>query len=262
MKAKLKEGDSLSDYSCIVLAAGDSTSFINPEGNGPKTLADLNGKPVIRHVVDNAIAAGIPAHKVTVVVKRALEDDFRKVFRGTDVRLAFQDAARGSAHAAQLVMEQGQLAPCKQVLILMGDQPLLQPATLSNMMVRQAQGKRLVTVATFRGNRMRSAFKKCGAILYESGRLTIARPAATVDQAIDLHAGPYAFLRSWLHECIMHIDFNRPGEVHVYLAVEAAATLGNGVLTFPIADAWEALGVDTYDALQAIRQGDRSYLNL
>ncbi len=235
---------------------------MNPEGNGPKTLADLNGEPVIRHVVNNAIAAGIPAHKVTVVVKRVLEDDFRKVFRGTDVRLAFQDVARGSAHAAQLVMEQGQLAPCKHVLMLMGDQPNLQPSTLLSMMTRHAQSKRLVTVATFRGSRTRMAFKKCGAILYENGRLTIARPATTVDQVIDLHAGPYAFLRSWLHECITHIDFSQTGEVHVYLAVEAAAPLGNGILTFPITDPWEALGVDTYDALAAIRRGDRNYLNL
>ncbi len=252
----------MSDYSCIILAAGDSTSFVNPEGNGPKTLADLNGTPVIRHVVDNAIAAGIPAHKVTVVVKRALEDDFRKVFRGTDVRLAFQDIARGSADAVRLVMEQGQFSPCKHVLLLMGDQPNMLPMTLKRLIDCHGESTRLVTVATFVGNRAHPAFRKCGVIGNDAEqRFAILRPQRWEAKML-MHAGPYVFRRSWLHECITHIDWSQQGEIHVYLAVTAAAALGHGILTVSIPDVWEVLGVDTYEALQIIRRGDRSYLNL
>ncbi len=253
----------MSDYSCIVLAAGDRQHPDDlGDGRLSKNLADLNGKPVILRVVDHVIASGIPAHRITVVVKRALAQKFREVFGAIDVRLAFQDVALGSADAVRLVMEQGQLAPCTHVLLLMGDQPSTRPETLMSMCKRHESGKRLITVATFDGNRAHPAFKKCGVIRSDRGRFTITREAATLNLNVQLHAGPYVFLRSWLYQCITHIDWQQEGEIHVYRAVEAAAALGNGILEFPIADAWEVLGIDTYDALQAIRQGDRSYLNI
>jgi CTP:molybdopterin cytidylyltransferase MocA len=249
--------------SCIILAAGDRQ---HPDDHGDgklsKNLADLNGKPVIRHVVDNAIASGIPPHRITVVVKRSLASHFREVFADVDVRLAYQDVARGSADAVRLVMEQGQLAPCKHILLLMGDQPSIRPETLMSLCKRHEREQRLITVATFAGNRAHPAFKKCGVIRTVHGRFTITREAATLNLDVWLHAGPYVFLRSWLHECITHIDWEQDGEINVYRAVEAAAALGNGILEFPIADAWEALGIDTYDALEAIRRGDRKFLNL
>lgn len=253
----------MSDYSCIVLAAGDRQHPEDPgDGKLAKNLALINGKPVIRHVVDNAIAAGVPAHKVTVVVKQKLEDNFRQVFADTDVRLAFQDVARGSADAVRLVIEQDRLAMCRHVLMLMGDQANFLPSTLTSLMARHKNIGKLVTVTTFLANRSHPAFQKCGVVITDVlGHFSITRPDIWGPE-MPLHAGPYVFRRSWLHECITHINWNLPGEIHVYLAVAAAAALGNGILTYDIPDPWEALGIDTYEALQAIRRGDRSYLNL
>src|SRR3954451_535441 len=41
----------------IILAAGRSTRFVGDQANTTKLVADLNGKPLVRHVADTALAS-------------------------------------------------------------------------------------------------------------------------------------------------------------------------------------------------------------
>ncbi len=251
-------------FHVIILAAGNRA---HPEDSGDgkisKLLADINGIPAIRKLINTVIAAGIPGHRITVVVKRSLEANFRKVFEGTDVRLAFQNVARGSADAVRLVLEQGALSPCKHFLLLMGDQVNITPGTILQLMTRHRRKGPLVTVTTFTGDRRHPAFTKCGVISTDAvGNFKIHRPKPEENTAnMLMHAGPYAIQRSWLQECIGHIDWSRETETHVYVVVAAAAALGKGVDVLHVPDQWEVLGTDTFASLTAIRENNRDFLN-
>lgn len=251
------------ETAAIILAAGNRELPDDPgDGKISKNLADIDGKPVICHVVGAPMNAGIPAHKIVVVVKPELRERFQKVLP-PGIQLAEQQTARGSADAIREVLHQGMLPVCKQVFILMGDQPTMRSKTLQGMLHKHRQSKRVVTVSEFKASRSHPAFKKCGIIIRDGKTqqfLEVARNGISGQAVRQLHAGPYIFKRSWLVDCINQLPTEYDGEQHVYLAVQAAAIV-NGVTLFHIADPWEALGVDIIESLNAIRQDNRAYLN-
>lgn len=253
---------SLADTAAIILAAGNRQHLDDPgAGRVSKNLALIGDKPVISHVVGAPMNAGIPPHKIVVVVKPALRQQFQAVLP-LGIQLAEQHEARGSADAIREVLNQSMLPVCKQVFILMGDQPTMRSKTLQAMFYKHQQSKRVVTVSEFKANRDHPAFKKCGIIIRDEVTKQfreIARSDAAAPGTRQLHAGPYLFKRSWLVDSVKQLPTVYEGEQHVYLAVQAAAVVG-GVNLFHIADAWEALGVDTYESLVAIREDNRTFL--
>lgn len=252
----------LPDTAVIILAAGNRQLLDDPgAGKTSKNLADIHGKPVICHVVGAPINAGIPPHKIVVVVKPELHDEFKRVLPH-GIQLAEQREARGSADAIREILDQQMLPVCENLFVLMGDQPNMRSQTLRTMFQRHRQSGRMVTVSEFKGNPSHEAFKKCGIIVRDP--LTqqfreIAKSDLQRSGPRQLHGGPYVFRRRWLVECISQLPTQYEGEQHIYSAVKAAAVI-HGVNVFHIADAWECLGVDTYDSLMAIRKNDRAYL--
>lgn len=251
------------DTAVIVLAAGNRQLFDDlGAGKISKNLADIHGTPVICHVVGAPMNAGIPSHKIVVVVKPELREQFKQALPH-GILLAEQREARGSADAVRHILEQEMLPVCENVVILMGDQPNLRSQTLVTMHQRHRQSGRVVTVSEFKANRNHPAFKKCGIIIRDARThqfLEIAKSDQQAPGPQQLHAGPYIFRRRWLVDCVRQLPTTFDGEQHVYLAVKAAAMV-NGVNLSHIADAWEALGVDTYESLTAIRDSNRAYLH-
>lgn len=248
----------VAEFGCIVLAAGNRA---HPEDDGDgsisKNLADLKGKPVLRHVIDIAIAAGIRSRQITVVVKPELSDRASKFI--VDERIATQPNATGSIDAVRCAYEQHKLPPTEHLLVLMADQPNLNPAKVNHFMDRHRRSGKLVTVSTFHGDRNHVWYRKCGIIHRDvNGRLeAIVRsqfPAQTKSQ--ELHAGPWVFNRVWLELCMLGIPKQHEGEIHLYSAAQAAACVF-GVGTFMIGTPQEVLGIDHFEALQHIRSKHR-----
>lgn len=111
----------------IIPAAGLGTRMRVLTGGSPKELLSVAGKPVLRHVIEEALAAG--AEEVVVVSSHAKEglNAFVRGLRFLPVGLAFQDEQRGLAHAVD----------CAQVreaaMVLMGDSVFLDESPLESL---------------------------------------------------------------------------------------------------------------------------------
>jgi bifunctional UDP-N-acetylglucosamine pyrophosphorylase / glucosamine-1-phosphate N-acetyltransferase len=115
----------------IILAAGQGTRM---RSRLPKVAHKIAGRPIVRHVVECARAAGVD--QCVVVVSGGEDAAAVRAAAGDDVRFAVQDQQHGTGHAVEQAREAAGDADC--VLILNGDVPLVQPASLRRLMAAVA----------------------------------------------------------------------------------------------------------------------------
>ena len=130
--------------SAVVLAAGTSSRL-----GRPKQLLELGGKPVLRHVVDAALAA--PLDEVVVVlghdaerIAPVLPDDPRV---RTTVNARFAEGQSTSLAAGLDALPGG----CRAAVILLGDQPGIRPEAIEAVIGGFAEGLGPVVQASYDG---------------------------------------------------------------------------------------------------------------
>ncbi len=125
----------------LVLAAGAGTRF-----GGAKQLAELDGRPMLEHVVRAMVAA--PVDRVLVVLgAHAAEIRGAVDFRGTEVVVC---DAWAEGQSASLRAGIAALAACDAVVIALGDQPFLSPAAVERVLHSRTLGADAVR-ATYGG---------------------------------------------------------------------------------------------------------------
>ncbi len=127
-------------FGVVVLAAGSSRRL-----GRPKQLLDLDGRPLLQHVIDSAAASG--AEQVLVVLGHA-EPEIRAAIalpRGAVVAVN-PDFATGQASSLRVGI--GALSPSvNRAVIVLGDQPLVTAQAIRA--VAEAPGP--IARATYRG---------------------------------------------------------------------------------------------------------------
>lgn len=114
------------DLSIVILAAGEGTRM---RSGLPKVLQPLAGRPLLAHVVDTAEA--LAADDICVVYGHGGER-VREAFADRDLRWALQAEQLGTGHAVARAMPE--TPDGNRVLVLFGDVPLIEPATLENLL--------------------------------------------------------------------------------------------------------------------------------
>ena len=115
----------------VILAAGKGTRM---QSDLPKVLFPVLGKPMVHWVLDATQAAGI--HRKIVVVGYR-EDLVRAEISGrSGVEFAVQAEQLGTGHAVQMCRDllQKDLQPSDVTLVVAGDSPLLQTASLQELL--------------------------------------------------------------------------------------------------------------------------------
>jgi len=204
----------------------------------PKVLQSLGGQALLDHVL--AQARSVSPERIVVVYGHG-GDDVRAVFPDTDLRWAHQAEQRGTGHAlAQALPELGAAGP---VLVLCGDVPLIETATLSELLVAAGDGVALLTVQmpdpSGYGRIVRDG---SGAV----SRIVEHRDASDVELEIDeVNAGimvlPGAQLARWLGALS---DDNAQGELYLTDLIAAAIADGVAVTAVIAGTAEEVMGVN------------------
>ena len=115
----------------IILAAGQGKRMKSEKA---KVLHEVCGQPMIRYVVDAARGAGA---KTIVVVVGYAADQIREYLRDEpDILFATQTEQLGTGHAVKIC--RSSLADYQgPALVLVGDEPLLRPQPLADLLERQ-----------------------------------------------------------------------------------------------------------------------------
>lgn len=230
----------------IVLAAGQGKRM---KSDLPKVLHPLAGRPMIHYVLETARALQ-PERLVLVIGHQA--ERVRAALDGRGVTFVEQAERMGTGHA--VLQAQAAAGDCAAIMVLYGDMPLLRATTLHALWQRYREGDSplamlVVTDTTSRGfgRIVRDAQGRVQAIVEEAE----CTPEQLAIQ--ELNPGVYCFKAEWLWSELarlpLHADKGDKGEYFLTDLVSVAVSQGHAILDLHIADASEALGINTPEHL-------------
>lgn len=244
--------------SVIILAAGEGTRM---KSNHAKVSHRILAKPMIRWVVDAALAAGAE-RIVTVVGSHA--DEVRALVAGIDGVECVEQAERlGTGHAVRVALEATGIAE-GPVVVLNGDLPLIEPKTIRKFAETVADGDAAAAVLTMTPP---DPFGYGRIELDTDGQVLriIEQKDCTDEQAktlLECNAGCYAFDGAALAAHIGEVGCdNAQGEYYLPDMLEILRKSGLGVTYFHCNDFREGLGVNSRAQLAQLTAIARDRIN-
>ena len=235
--------------SVIILAAGQGTRM---HSEIPKVLQPLAGRPLLAHVLDTVEALSPSAIHVVYgyggdAVPEALPE--------YDVRWVLQAEQLGTGHAVSQAMPA--VADEDTVLILCGDVPLVQAATLTALVSAADGGMAVLTVVledpTGYGRIVRDGAGEVARIVEEKEADEQVRAIREVNTG--LVACPAGRLRQWLDDIS---NDNTQGEYYLTDAIALATDAAVSVRAMIVSDQDEVMGVNDKKQLAAAEAATRA----
>jgi bifunctional UDP-N-acetylglucosamine pyrophosphorylase / glucosamine-1-phosphate N-acetyltransferase len=225
----------------IILAAGQGKRM---KSDKAKVLHEVCGQPMIRYVVDAARGAG--AKTIAVVVGYAAEQIRLYLGGEPDILFATQTEQLGTGHAVKccrplLTDYEG------PALVLVGDEPLLRPKPLANLLDRQHCDQ----AACLLGTAMLEDPSGFGRILRDSAgrflRIVEERDCTPEERALnEVNPSCYVFELPGLWDALDQVGTsNAQGEYYLTDAPEHLKNMGRKVLALNVLHADDVLGVNT-----------------
>lgn len=225
----------------IILAAGQGKRM---NSNRAKVLHEVCGRPMISYVVDAARGAG--AKTIVVVVGYAADQLYEALDGEPDIRFAVQEEQLGTGHAVKVCrpLLEGYEGP---ILVLVGDEPLLRPEPLADLLDRQKREQAACLLGTAEVDDP-TGF---GRILRDSAgrflRIVEERDGTPEEKAIrEVNPSCYVFELPALWEALEQIGTsNAQGEYYLTDAPEQLMRMDRKVLALNVLSADDILGVNT-----------------
>ncbi len=222
----------------VILAAGKGTRMKSARA---KVLHRVFGRPMVNHVVERVRAAGI---RNVVVVTGHQAEEVEAALDGDTVRFARQAEQLGTGHAVRCA-EAAIPADCDRVLILCGDTPLVEPATLASLVAehRDAAVTVLTTVLDDPTNYGRVITDDAGNVK----AIVEEKDADTAQRAIrEVNTGIYCVERQFLFDALARLrNDNSQGEYYLTDIVAIAVGDGRPVGRVVCADPREVIGINS-----------------
>jgi bifunctional UDP-N-acetylglucosamine pyrophosphorylase/glucosamine-1-phosphate N-acetyltransferase len=230
----------------IVLAAGEGTRM---KSDQPKVLHELGGRTLVGHAV--VAAASLEPEQLVVVVGHGREqvaEHLRTI--APDVRTAVQDKRLGTGHAVACALESlvdggiGELDGT--VVVTYGDVPLLDAATLRDLVAHHAEKGNGATVLTailddpqHYGRVVRDA---AGGVL---GVVEYKDATEDIREIREINSGIYAFDAAILRDGLARLTTdNVQGELYLTDVLGIARSDGRRVGAVVTNDPWQTEGVN------------------
>jgi bifunctional UDP-N-acetylglucosamine pyrophosphorylase/glucosamine-1-phosphate N-acetyltransferase len=225
----------------IILAAGQGKRM---KSDRAKVLHEVCGRPMIGYVVEAARGAG--ARTIVVVVGYGADQVRACLENEPDVVFATQERQLGTGDAVRVCRSalEGYRGP---VMVLVGDEPLLRPEPLADLLGRQRQEQ----AACLLGTTSVPDPTGFGRILRDSAgrflRIVEERDCNPEERAIrEVNPSCYVFDLPGLWDVLDRLDTrNAQGEYYLTDAPELLATLGRKVQALNVLAPDDILGVNS-----------------
>lgn len=228
----------------VVLAAGQGTRM---RSRLPKVLHPLAGRSMLDHVLAALAEAGVE-EQVVVVGHGAEQVEAAVEGRVTTVR---QPSQKGTADAVRVGLEQ--VPPgAKQVVVAMGDAPLIPAAVFDELLRAQAaDGACIALLAAHPTDPSGYGRIQRGADGSVSGIVEEQDASAETRLLGEVNAGTYAFDAGWLRANIGAVPAASSGEHYLTDLVAMAVSGGGRVVVVGAPRAELAMGINDRSGLAA-----------
>ncbi|AMK70725.1 MULTISPECIES: bifunctional UDP-N-acetylglucosamine diphosphorylase/glucosamine-1-phosphate N-acetyltransferase GlmU [Bacillus] len=239
----------------VVLAAGQGTRM---KSKLYKVLHPVCGKPMVEHVVDEALKLSLS--KLVTIVGHGAEEVKKQL--GDKSEYALQAEQLGTAHAVK--QAQPFLADEKGVtIVICGDTPLLTAETMEQMLKEHAQREAKATILTAvaedptgYGRIIRS---ENGAVQ----KIVEHKDASEEERLVtEINTGTYCFDNEALFRAIDQVsNDNAQGEYYLPDVIEILKNEGETVAAYQTGNFQETLGVNDRVALSQAEQFMKERIN-
>jgi bifunctional UDP-N-acetylglucosamine pyrophosphorylase/glucosamine-1-phosphate N-acetyltransferase len=230
----------MDSIAAIILAAGKGTRM---KSKFVKVMHPLAGAPLIEYPLTAAREAN--ASRIVVVIGHQADAVREHFSAGDDIAFVLQEEQNGTGHAVACA------APRLRdfhgrVLILCGDVPLTQTATLRDLLQRHAEQQATVTVLTAS---LENPFGY-GRIIKNSAGQVLAiveeKDASPEQRAIrEINSGIYCVEADFLFDAVARLGSdNAQGEQYLTDIVRLAVEKGLTCTAHPISDPLEVMGIN------------------
>ncbi len=224
----------MTDLAIVILAAGEGKRMRSRQ---PKVLHPLCGRPLIAYPLRLARAT---ADRIVLVV--GPNADGVRLIAGDDVRVVEQLERLGTGHA---VLQAEAECQEKTIVVIAGDMPLLQAATIERLVEHHRQARAAATVLTAHVEDPRGY----GRVLRQGGRVKriVEDRDATDDEkkVAEINTSVYCFDAAELWPTLHEVrPDNDQGEYYLTDVVGLLARRGARVEAVSVEEAVEALGVN------------------
>lgn len=219
----------------VILAAGQGTRMRSAT---PKVLHPVAGKSMLAHVIDTARA--LKPKSIHVVIGHGAEQ-VRDAFSAPDLSFVVQPQQLGTGHAVAQAMPH---VDAEQVLVLYGDVPLIQQATIERLLTH-ADPDQLALLTVFLadptgyGRIIRDQKHAVQAIVEQKDASPEQRQICEGNTGILL--APATRLKAWLARLSNN---NAQGEYYLTDVIAMAVGDGVAVATEQPENAWEVQGAN------------------
>lgn len=239
----------------IILAAGMGTRMKSTKA---KVLHEIHGKPMVRYVVDNA--RQIAGDDIIVVIGNQAEKVRAVLSDAAHLLFAYQEQQLGTGHAVLCALPQIP-AHCEHVIILYGDVPLIQPATITGLLEDHIGGRRDVSLLAVEMD------NPCGygrVLLDDNSQISAIIEEADASEAQKqiklINTGIYCIAKPFLLQALPKVRAdNAQGEIYLtdIMAIGYQEKKNMGVVVG--ADYKQTLGINTWQDLLAVEDAMRSH---
>ncbi|WP_026376165.1 bifunctional UDP-N-acetylglucosamine diphosphorylase/glucosamine-1-phosphate N-acetyltransferase GlmU [Aestuariibacter salexigens] len=232
-------------FSVVILAAGKGTRM---KSSLPKVLHPIGGKPMVQRIIDTVRELG--ADNVHLIYGHGA-DQLKQALANESVNWCLQEQQLGTGHAVQQAVPE--INDNEDVLILVGDAPLIQAQTLQQLMqVKQQSDLALLTVhlddPTGMGRIVRQG-DNVVAIVEHKDATDEQRQITEINTGMMMMAG--ADLKRWLGALDNN---NAQGEFYLTDVIAMAATEGKVIKASHPESAIEVEGINNRKQLAAIER--------
>ena len=239
----------------VILAGGKGTRM---KSELPKVLHEVKGTPIIRRLLSSIEPV---CSRPTIIIGHKGQEVIAAT--GGKYNYVEQKEQLGTGHALQCARGSLQNAGYSAIVVLMGDHPLVQAATIENMVKEHTASKAAITLATavtpdFLG--LNATFNNFGRIIRnEKGfvaRIVEYKDATEEERAVkEVNIGYYCFDADWLWENIDRLGNNNASkEYYLTDMVKIATDQGLPVAAHIIADTSECLGINSPEQLMIVER--------
>jgi len=234
----------------VVLAAGKGTRM---KSELPKVLFPVLGRPMIHWVLDALQAGGV--EQAVVVVGYRAEDVQAELATRTGLTFVEQKEQLGTGHAVKMAepVLRGHDGP---VLVVTGDSPLIQPATVRKLLEAFQRDRPACLMGTIHkpnptglGRIVRDAAGEFTAIVEEKDATDEQR------QITEVNMSTYVFEGRDLVETLGQLtNENRQREYYITDSPGILKAAGKSVRAWPVLASCEALSINSVEELQVVEQ--------
>ena len=236
----------------MVLAAGGGTRM---KSGRPKVLHPAAGRPLLVHVLAALEPLGLESHHVVISNRvPVFEKTLAEASLPFAAELVVQDPPQGTADAVRTALKKMGGAH-KTILVLQGDSPLIETATLDALLHVHAESSSSATVLTARISDPTGYGRVIRADNDNVERIVEERDASYEERTIDeINAGVYVFDVASVTEALDEVgQDNAQQEFYLTDIVPALRAKGNTVLAYRT-HPQEVLGVNSRAQLARVAE--------